>query len=203
MAAPQRMQVIQACAAIGPCSIAEIAEHTGRAADSLYRHVGLLERHGLVVRAGSRKKGRHTERLYDLAADFLKMRLGKRLSPADRKLIHSTGAAISRGVVRELGRSLREADIYLDGPKENLFLTQQMVWFRPEDLKAFRAIVRALDRLSDRCRTPRGGVLFSTFLTAFPVPQRRRVADHAPRGKAGPAASRKRRGPARTQTKKR
>ena len=52
MAAPQRLQLVGALAAIGPASIAELARHVGRAADSLYRHVRQLERHRLVRRAG-------------------------------------------------------------------------------------------------------------------------------------------------------
>lgn len=198
MAAPQRLQLVGALAAIGPASIAELARHVGRAADSLYRHVRQLERHRLVRRAGERKSGRHVETLYDLTADVFRMRLGKRLTAADRKLILTAYSTMCRGLVRDLRRSMGTERIVLEGPEENLFVEHQIVWLSPKDLARYRRHVAELTRLFDRCRTPRDGTLFMAFLSGFPVSRSRRVADHAPRGPARPAASRKRPRPART-----
>ena len=57
LASPARQEVADGLQAIGPCSIADLADLLGRAPDSLYYHVRKLEKVGLVVARGTRETG--------------------------------------------------------------------------------------------------------------------------------------------------
>jgi len=71
LVSPVRMEIVDAMASRGPCSIAQLAEERGRPADSLYYHVRKLLRCGLLRELpetdldGTDHAGR-TEAVYDV-----------------------------------------------------------------------------------------------------------------------------------------
>src|SRR6187402_212726 len=66
LASGARQELVDALQTLGPCSIADLGAHLGRASDSLYYHVRLLARAGLVVERGSRRSGARDEALWDV-----------------------------------------------------------------------------------------------------------------------------------------
>ncbi|MFL5622045.1 MAG: winged helix-turn-helix domain-containing protein [Gemmatimonadaceae bacterium] len=58
-----RQDIVDAVAAIGPCSMTELADALGRAADGLYYHVRVLARVGLVVVTSPQGTGKKAARI--------------------------------------------------------------------------------------------------------------------------------------------
>ena len=68
MMAPVRSEIAQAITLLGTCTVAQIAAVIDRPADTLYPHLAKLCRAGIVIDAGVRKSGRHSERLFAMRA---------------------------------------------------------------------------------------------------------------------------------------
>ena len=69
LGSPHRLEIVSALADAGQASIAELAHRLGRTPHSLYYHVRLLERAGVLVLADTRRSGRRDERVWKLAGD--------------------------------------------------------------------------------------------------------------------------------------
>jgi DNA-binding transcriptional ArsR family regulator len=102
LASPVRQEVVDALGAAGPCTIAEIARHTARPADSLYFHVRRLLAVGLLVETGERRKGRHVAAVYDVPGRPLRIDHARVPSRESRRVL---AAAIRLGG-RDLDRSM-------------------------------------------------------------------------------------------------
>mgnify|MGYP003630059215 FL=1 len=65
LSSPIRVEVLGAICAIGSCSVADIADHTGRTRTSLYPHIEQLLEAGLVLEGEVRLSGKRYEQLYE------------------------------------------------------------------------------------------------------------------------------------------
>jgi predicted ArsR family transcriptional regulator len=61
---PVRQEIVDALAAAGPSSAAQLADRLGRPADALYHHLRVLMRSGLVVEHSRRRTAYRTEAIY-------------------------------------------------------------------------------------------------------------------------------------------
>jgi DNA-binding transcriptional ArsR family regulator len=71
--APTRQEILDVLAPMGDASIAEIAVALGRPADSLYYHMRILQKSGLVLAAGERTTGTHREALFRTPAPDMRL----------------------------------------------------------------------------------------------------------------------------------
>ena len=68
LASPHRLEIVSAIGEAEQASIAALARRLGRTPHSLYYHVKLLGRAGVVRLADTRRRGRRDERIWTLAA---------------------------------------------------------------------------------------------------------------------------------------
>ena len=73
VASPLRLELLGLFVDRESLSVAEIAELMGRSATGIHYHVRVLEKAGLLRRAGRNKSGRRPEALYLPVADLFKM----------------------------------------------------------------------------------------------------------------------------------
>lgn len=66
---PVRASVLEALIAFGPMSNREIALRLGRSAALIHHHVGILLRGGLVREYARQKRGKHSERVFELTTE--------------------------------------------------------------------------------------------------------------------------------------
>ena len=66
IASPVRQEVLDGVQAIGPCAIFDLATFLGRAPDSLYYHIRMLEKVGLLIPCGQCKAGRRDAAMIDV-----------------------------------------------------------------------------------------------------------------------------------------
>lgn len=173
LASPVRQEVADGLQAIGPCSIAELAELLGRAPDSLYYHVRKLERVGLVVARGTRDTGRRTEILYDVAGQLVLDHV-PRTKRERGALLGVIGGALRIGerdyrAALESGRA-RTAR----GADRNAWGGRAKGWLSPAEFAAARAHLDALtDLLARGKRRPDAELCAFAYVIAPLAPTRR------------------------------
>jgi len=118
LVSPMRIEIIGLFTTADPLSIADMAERMGRPAGSLYHHVGILEKAGLLRRAGTRPKGKRFETLF--APTGARVELA--VDPDDETAITQAVKAISiafRMAERDLEAALARPDLRRSGPDRN------------------------------------------------------------------------------------
>lgn len=168
LGSPARQEVVDGLQALGPCSIAELAESLGRAPDSLYYHVRKLERAGLVVQRGARAAGARRGLLYD--------------TPGLMIVDHEPGTARERrrlvglvsSALRIAERDLRAAvesgrAVYRRGPRRNAWGARVKGWLTSEELAEVRAHLEAVAALVARGRKRQGSALHAIAFVLAPL----------------------------------
>ena len=84
-----------------PKTVPELAEQLGSPANRLYYHVRRLAKHGLIEQVDARARGKHTERVYGIAA--------KRISVSDELEHPPIVAARVSSVLREVFDEVADA----------------------------------------------------------------------------------------------
>ncbi len=173
--APVRFEMIEAMRMVAPCSIAQVAEILDRPADSLYRHMNKLVVAGVVVKSGVRRKGRHSEQIYDLVADDIAPSFAGMTPRQAHRIYHGTMSTIAKIITRTSRDAIREKELVMqEGPfKTAAFL--EHAWLTPEDLAEFRSLVMAVKSFLDARKTPGNGRLYVTTAVAMPVTRKRRA----------------------------
>jgi len=171
--APVRIEIIEVMRIIAPCSIAEVSAALDRPADSLYRHMNKLVSAGVAVRVGVRQKGRHSEQVYDLAADDISPGWGELSVRQANKLCHQTMGMMAKALDRSARDSARHGELV--GPDKTRHLTGflEHAWLTPEDLIELRARIMAVKSFLVSRKTPGRGRLYVVLAAAVPVTRKR------------------------------
>lgn len=143
LASPARQEVIDALVAAGPCSIAELAAHTGRAPDSLYHHIRVLKKAGLILERDPRKSGRHVAAIYDLPGRPVLIRYAS----AQPRALNAVVASALRLGLRDFHRALADRHAVTDGPARNLWGGRVKGWVGPDDIVEMNTLLRRLYEL--------------------------------------------------------
>lgn len=104
LTSPARIEIVVCLESTGPATVRELAERLGRKPSSLYYHVELLERVGLVTSRETRRPDGRAEAVYQLIAD----RVALQVQASDPvSLQHATQAtsATLRLAAREASRA--------------------------------------------------------------------------------------------------
>jgi DNA-binding transcriptional ArsR family regulator len=127
LAASTRQEIVDVLPRLGTLSVAELAAALGRPADSLYYHLRLLKRVGLVLSAGTRRVNGRSEALFRaVAADLsLSYKLGKH-GNADQ--INPIVASMLRLGIRDFRRSFRAGKAAVSGPDRELWALRKTGW---------------------------------------------------------------------------
>lgn len=141
-----RQEIVDAVAAMGPCSILEIADHLGRAADSLYFHVKKLVKVKLLLEVEKRKAGRHTWVIYALPSRQVRMVY----RPAVMKSIRKVVAGALRLSLREFDRAIAAKTGVFTGPKRNMWGGRIKGWLTDDDLQEVGQLFERILHLMNR-----------------------------------------------------
>ncbi len=152
LASPARQEIVDALAAAGPCSVADLAAHVGRAPDALYFHLRRLITVGLVVERGPRKNGRHIAAVYDVPARPVRIRYGGPISgPALQRVLNSALRLAGRDFGRAFG-----AGATTEGPQRNLWGGRVKGWVGPRELARINTLIQRLSDVIGSGRPGRG-----------------------------------------------
>ena len=168
VAGPVAHRIISVMERMRRCTVAELAEHTGIEAGSLYYHVRKLKKIGVLVESERRSTGGRQEVVYELAGS---------------EVVLDTTAA-GRGFVRELQRSIRtrfraveraylnalgRKDTVRKGRGRNLSLHQHHARLSARDRTELYRRIAELEAFLIERDNPRAGSFVNVTIAVVPV----------------------------------
>ena len=145
LARPEREDIIDAVAVLGPCTVPEMARFLGRSRHALYYHVRALRAVGLLIESEVRREGVKTTSQYDLPGRpvITKYNLGTARS---RAAVMRLGRIRYRTGERGFQRACRSRDVVVEGPQRNLWVAHWKGWLTEEELaEANRLLLELVD----------------------------------------------------------
>ncbi len=146
LASPLRLEILGLFTNFEPMSIADMAGLMGRRAGSLYHHVGILEKTGLLRRTGTRPKGKRYEALFLPAAHRIELEAEQEDADAMEHVVRTLSTAF-RMAERDLKAALRRDDCVVEGRQRNFHATRLHLRASPELLAGINENLRAIEKL--------------------------------------------------------
>ncbi|MEM9084040.1 MAG: helix-turn-helix domain-containing protein [Planctomycetota bacterium] len=171
VSSPARRELIDAVQLLGSCSIAEIAEVLGKPADSLYYHVRVLLKVGLLKQVGIRKGSRRDEALYDLPGRPLRFRFDPKDEMSAKLLIDSAGASL-RLTERNLKSAVNSKRGTYSGPQRSVFCTRLRRPLSEAELESVNEHLNAIEEILNRPvdeQAASDGEIYAVTLAMTPI----------------------------------
>lgn len=169
--APIRVEIAEVLRCMGPCTMAQLASNLARPADTLYRHMQMLQKSGLVRSSTIRQPGKRSEQLFEFIADdvapaFAPDRKGQQAlmgmtNSFFRAAVHAIKDSAS-------AQRLRFGDLP-EGEQPNLSILYELGWLTPEALAKARSLLAQLKVLMDEGKRSGKGELFMSVAVLTPV----------------------------------
>jgi predicted transcriptional regulator len=119
LTSPVRVELLETFGLLGPCSVADVAGHMDRAADSLYYHLRKLLAVGLLEHVEDRKQVTRSEAIYRLPAKEIEI---ARHTKGDARAQTSKAIqTLMRLAGRELDGWMDDESAVDEGPKRRLY----------------------------------------------------------------------------------
>jgi DNA-binding transcriptional ArsR family regulator len=146
LSSPLRLEILGLFTSADALAVADMATLMGRPAGSLYYHVGLLEKAGLLELAGSRPKGKRPEALYRPTA----ARFEVETEPGDALNVEhavKTMASAFRMAERDLEAALSSGEACTEGSERTLYATRMHLRPSPKLLARINKHLQAIEDL--------------------------------------------------------
>ncbi len=134
LVSPVRQNLVDRLEALGPSSVRELAESLRVAPDSLYYHVKMLVKAGVLVAKGEQETRRRDETLYDV----VKRNWHIRYEPADpdnTRAVRRLTASLLRQAERDFESGLEDPAAEVSGPARNLWSLRLEACLEPDELE--------------------------------------------------------------------
>ena len=173
MMAPVRFELLEVMRDIAPCSVGELADALDRPADSIYPHLRLLAKIGVVVEAGSRASRTRPGKVYDLVADDFRPGFGRTGARAKTAAIDRTMQGLTRIVSRTSRKAAAAGRFSYDEDFQNVVAKLEQAWLTPRELSVVRSRLQSLKRYLDARKGRRAGELYLAAFFVMPVVRKR------------------------------
>ena len=175
LAAPARQELIDTLESLGgEASVAALAAHLGRPADSLYYHLRLLVRGGLLEELPDDGEGR---RYRTHATDGARLRLQYATgASAKAAAVGRVAASMLRIAGRDFTAALADPDTVTAGELRELWASRSKGWVGPKELAEINALLARLLEVLHRPRRDDSDRLVALTWTLSPLvakPKRR------------------------------
>ena len=168
LTSPVRHQMHLVMEMLGPCSVRELASRMGREPATLYYHVKLLERVGIITKSGTRGAGRNEEIIYALAQEHVRVDMNQR-SPKFVKALASGCGALLRYAERTFVAALRRDATIRVGAASELRIRQASVRLSKKSLIELNARLDELQDFIDASNSPSVESTYAITLCVAPV----------------------------------
>ncbi len=170
LTSPLRLEILEHFHVVGPAAVDEVAARMGRAPDSLYYHVRMLVKVGLLRPRGSRKSGKRDKTLYALVAPRIEVSCRPGSASATETTMKTLGSAF-RMAEREMRASLESGRFKEQGRHRNFFAGRLRSDLGRAALAEVNRHIKAIEDIFTReFRTPpTNGTSCSWTVTLLPV----------------------------------
>jgi DNA-binding transcriptional ArsR family regulator len=181
LTSPLRQDIVDLAQAMVRVSVPELADHLGRPADALYYHVRALQRAGLLVEAGARRRGRHQETLYSTPDPERRLMLRYRSGRgAATKPLRTLVASMLRNSRREFDSAIGDPECVVEGPRRALWAGRATGWLTQAELAKVNRLIAQLGQLLSSPHSARRDRLYSLqFLLSPSAPVRKAASTRA------------------------
>jgi predicted transcriptional regulator len=173
MISPGREDILDAVAAMGSCTVADLAAFIGRSPHGLYYHVRALRDCGLLLETHQSGEGKRATSRYDLPGRPLHVRYDLNTERSRRAVIALSRTRL-RSASRGFARACRPDTGTVSGPRRNLWVARWKGWLSQQELKEANQLLWRLVKLL-RPKPGGGGAERTchefTFVLAPIVPQ--------------------------------
>lgn len=146
-----RQEIIDGVAAIGPCTVAELAALVGRRATALYHHLARLEAAGLLLRSDGESVARGRPRVrYDVPGRPVLLDMAMLSAGGGRSAVEKYVGAMLRNAGRGYVRAQRSRTVTHAGPQRTLWAASWKGWLNESDLQRANALLGRLVDLLQR-----------------------------------------------------
>ena len=153
IASPLRLELIGLFIEREPLSVAQIAQRMGRPATAIHYHVRLLEKAGLLRRAGEQRSGSRREALYRPVAEIFEMELPGDTTSGDPEAAIKTLSMAFRMAVGDMKGAFEDSSVRSSGPKRNFLGGRFHCRLSREELAELNRHLRHIEKMLSR--TPR------------------------------------------------
>lgn len=174
LAASTRQEIVDVLPRLGTVSVAELAAALARPADSLYHHLRILKRVGLVLGAGTRRLKGRREALFRAVAPEMRLcyELGK---GGNRREVKAIIASMLRLGIRDFSKTFKSADASVSGPNRELWALRKTGWLSQDQIAE---VNRCIKKLMQRITVPgRNGRLYAVTVVLTPLARRSNPRD--------------------------
>jgi predicted ArsR family transcriptional regulator len=132
--AAARQELLDVLSSMGTVSVAELAAALGKPADSLYYHVRILQKAGLVLEDGMREEAGRNERLYHTVASDL--RLAYMPGPkGNAEAVTPIIDSMLRLTSRDFKAAFTDATTVIEGPQRELWAARTTGWLTEQQVE--------------------------------------------------------------------
>jgi hypothetical protein len=172
LTSPLRLEILEHFHVAGPAAVDEIAARMGRAPDSLYYHVRMLVKVGLLRASGSRKSGKRGKALYAAVAPQIELPCRSVSSDATDSTMKSMTSAF-RMAEREMRTALESGDFEEHGRYRDFFAGRVRSDLSRSALAEVNRHLKAIENIFWRefKTAPANGTSCSLTLTLLPAPR--------------------------------
>ncbi len=153
LSSAMRQEILDSINALGPCSIAELAEELGVAADSLYYHIRKLVETGLLVQQEVRETSRRDEVVYALAGRNMHLKYEPD-DPANVESITKIISAMLRMTERDFRAGFTPGRAIVEGETRNLWGSRLKAWLTDDDLSEVNQLLGRLEEIFHQPKLP-------------------------------------------------
>jgi DNA-binding transcriptional ArsR family regulator len=153
---PARDEILDAVAANGPCTVMALGEFLGRKPDSLYHHVRVLRRVGLLLETLSPNSQGRATAVYDVPGRpmFLRYELG---DPRKVRAVTAYAGSALRIAHRRFAQGFKSDHAVVRGPARNLWAARWRGWLTQTELKKANVLLTRLAALARGGSSQRSG----------------------------------------------
>ena len=147
---PLRLELLGLFTERKPLSVAQMAQGMGRPATAIHYHVRLLEKAGLLRRAGGQRSGRRNEALYRPVADVYKVDQPRGTASGDAEAAIKTLSIAFRMAVGDMKAALEDSSTRDSGPQRNFLGGRFHCRLSKADLAELNRHLRAIEKMLSR-----------------------------------------------------
>lgn len=173
--AAARQEILDVLAGMGTVSISELAEVLDRPADSLYYHIRLLQKAGLVHAAGTRGSGVNEEALYCTVASDLRLSYEPGAKGNAKSVVPIVDSML-RLTSRDFQSAFEQEETEVDGTHRELWATRTTGWLTKDQVAEVNRHIQALLRTTAESSSAEGRLY---ALTMVLTPLNRKKAQKA------------------------
>jgi DNA-binding transcriptional ArsR family regulator len=166
LAASTRQEIVDVLPRLGTVSVAELAAALRRPADSLYYHLRILTRVGLVLTAGTRRVNSRREVLFRAVARELTLsyQLGRN---GNGNEVNAIIASMMRLGIRDFRNSFKAGEASVSGPNRELWALRRTAWLSKAQIAEVNRHIQRLMREMAAAKHP--GRLFAVTVVLTPL----------------------------------